>query len=208
MNYIPFLEWATIMLANYKRIPSVIEPELAFLKALQPFIEEVCALFYAVQDIGKIIKAGGINPTAYGLVVQKLTKLAQQYPNNTRVTIFIQNVEVYFKQTLDIYYEYSKNQDKNTPFLDGVIATSEILECIFGKVKHRSDKNPKRGFSANSLLISLFCNEVEEKKVRNALRNIDSKKLEKWKNKNICNRKYTSFRNVFKKKRGRKKRRN
>ncbi|MFN0203926.1 MAG: hypothetical protein ACKVTZ_20565, partial [Bacteroidia bacterium] len=52
MNYIPFLEWATIMLANFKRIPPEIQPELAFLQTLQPFIEEVRALFFAVQDIG------------------------------------------------------------------------------------------------------------------------------------------------------------
>jgi hypothetical protein len=57
---------------------------------LAPFIEEVCSLFYAVQDIGNIIKEGGINPTAYGMVVQKLTKLTQQYPNNTRVPTFTQ----------------------------------------------------------------------------------------------------------------------
>jgi hypothetical protein len=205
MNYIPFLEWATIMLANFKRIPPAIQAELSFLQTLKPFIEEVRALFYAVQDIGKIIKEQGINPKAYALTAQKLNKLTELYPNNATVQTFIQAVEAYFKQTLEIYFKYIENQDPNTPFFDGIVATSEILECLFGKLKHRSDKNPKRGFSANSLLIPLFCNEFEENQTIKALNDINCNHLEKWKNKNICNRKYTSFRNVFKRKRGRNK---
>jgi hypothetical protein len=205
MNYIPFLEWATIMLNNFKQIPQEIKAELAFLQTLEPFIKEMRALFYTVQDIGYLIKEKGINPMTYGQATQKLNKLTKDYPDNTRVQELIRAVETYFKKTLEVYFQYIDNQDKNTPFFDGIIATSEILECLFGKLKHRSDKNPKRGFSANSLLIPLFCNELKENDTTDALYDIDCKALEKWKIKNICNRKYTSFRNVFKKKRGRKK---
>lgn len=205
MNYIPFLEWANIMVANFKRIPAEIKPELAFLVTLRPFIEEMSALFYTVQDIGLLLKTQGINPETYGLAMQKLNKLDQDHSNSSKAAILRQATEEYFKKTLEIYYEYIKKQDKNTPFFDGIVATSEILECLFGKLKHRSDKNPKRGFSGNSLLIPLFCNELEEIDTLNALQDIDCKALEKWKNKNICNRNYKSFRNIFKKKRGRKK---
>lgn len=206
MNYIPFLEWATIMLADFKRIPKEIKPELAFLEDLKPFIVEMCALFYTVRDIGLVLKTQGIKPKTYGLATQKLNKLANDYPNSSKVQVLKQAINAYFKQTLAVYHEYIEKQDKNVSFFDGIVATSEIIECLFGKLKHRSDKNPKRGFSGNSLLISLFCNEIVEKDTINALQDINCRALEKWKNKNICNRNYTSFRNIFKKNRGRKNR--
>lgn len=200
MNYIPFLEWATIMMENYEAIPKEIKEELLFLKTLETFIKEVRSLFYAVQDIGHLIKENGINLKTYAMANKKMDILLQEYPRNNNIRFFIKEVEAYFKKTLDIYFDYRDKQDENAPFFDGIIATSEILECLFGKLKHRSDKNPKRGFSANSLLIALFANDFNQYQTIQFISNIDCKSLENWKNDNIENRNYTSFRNVFKKK--------
>ena len=163
MNYLPFWEWANIMIKNFKKIPIEIVPELMFLQTLKTSIQEMSELFYMADAIGKILKTEGINEITRTKVLFKIDVLAKKYPNNQRVAIFIDRVHEYFTQTMPIYWEYIKKQDKDVPFFDGLVASSDVIECIFGKVKHRAPKNPKIGFSSSSLLIPLFCQDFSDK---------------------------------------------
>ena len=103
----------------------------------------------------------------------------------------------YLQQTLTIYDACKDKIAKEAPNFDAVVASSDIIESIFGKLKHRMPKNPKAAFSANSLLIPIFTTELTQQKVENALRKTTFSKLEQWKNDFLNVRKYVSFRNVF-----------
>jgi hypothetical protein len=202
MNYIPFLEWANTILSNFVQIPAEIVEELRFLQNIRLFIIEMTDLFYTVREIGVLLKKEGINHEQSAKAIVKLTALQEKYPNNLRVANFVTSVKEYFAITLPIYDNYALNMPKDTPFFDALLASSDIIESIFGKFKHRASKNPKKGFSANCLIIPLFCKQFSPYEVLNAMQKVSCIKLEKWKNKNLCNRKYFSFRNIFDEKAG------
>ena len=202
MNYLPFLEWANIMIKNFKKIPIEIVPELMFLQTLKTSIQEMSELFYMADTIGKILKTEGISKITRTKVTTKIETLTKKYPNNQRVATFIDRINDYFTQTMPIYYDYIKRQDKDAPFFNGLVASSDVIECIFGKVKHRAPKNPKIGFSSSSLLIPLFCQDFSNEDIFDAMNNINCETLELWKTENICSRKYISFKNIFKQKKG------
>ena len=202
MNYLPFIDWANTMLENEKKIPTDLKSELYFLQELKVFLCELSDLFYSADEIGKIVKKEGINELSHAKAQHKLAVLAKKYANNQNVASFIKKVEDYFEHTLVIYKKYIEKQDKSVPFFDGLIASSDIIECLFGKLKSRTSNNPKRGFSAICLLIPLFCQDFSHKQALEAMINVNMEKLENWKNEKLCNRKYKSFKNIFKQKKG------
>jgi hypothetical protein len=195
MNYLPFLDWANIMLINFQKLPELIAIDLHFLQELRPFIGEMTDLFYKANEIGLILKTNGINKKSHSDATEKLNSLKQKYPDNPRVNEFIAGVTQYFELTIPFYIP---EKEESAPNFDGVLASSEIIESIFGKLKHRCSKNPKKGFSSNSLLIPLFCKNFSPFDVYNAINTITMTELEIWKNDNLCNRKISSFRNAFK----------
>lgn len=197
MNYLPFLEWAGIMWMNFSKIPPEIQPELQFLKELKSFIFEMSDLFYAANTMGKIIKKHGISPKTQIILIQHLRILERQYPLNTNVNAFIQRTMDYLQHTLNIYEACKAKIDKEAPNFDALVASSDTIEAIFGKLKHRMPKNPKAAFSANSLLIPIFTTELTLQNVANALKKTSFSKLNQWKNDFLNVRKYVSFRNVF-----------
>lgn len=197
MNYLPFLEWAGIMWMNFAKIPPEIQPELLFLQELKPFIFEMSDLFYAADTMGKILKTHGISPKTQILLIQHLRLLERQYPQNANVNAFIQRTMDYLQHTLAIYHHCKDKIAKDAPNFDALVASSDIIEAIFGKLKHRMPKNPKAAFSANSLLIPIFTSELTQENVANALIQTSFSKLNQWKNDFLNVRKYVSFRNVF-----------
>ena len=198
MNYIPFLEWANIMLSNFKDIPKQIVPELQFLQDLKPFITEMTDLFYTGDKIGILLKKEGINPTTEAKTLVKLQQMSDKYPDGVRVKSFVESIKSYFNMTMPIYYKQAQFEGNVSPFPDALIASSDIIESIFGKFKHRSLKDPKRGFSINSLVISLFCRTFSPFDVFEAMTKLNINHLHKWKNDNLIIRQFTSFRNIFK----------
>lgn len=197
MNYLPFLEWAGIMWMNFAKIPPEIQPELLFLQELKPFIVEMSDLFYAADTMGKILKKHGISPKTQILLIQQLRLLERQYPQNPNVNAFIQRTMDYLQHTLAIYHASKHKIAKDAPNFDALVASSDIIEAIFGKLKHRMPKNPKAAFSANSLLIPLFTKDLTQTHVANALIQTSCSILNQWKNDFLNVRKYISFRNVF-----------
>ena len=208
MNYTPFLEWAKIMLLNFEQIPPEIAPELAFLKELKPFIEQMTALFEMRNKIGSLLRNEGIQPKTQTKALDLLAILEKnrttKHPQSPKVTAFIIGTKQYFDRAMPIYTEMYKQSDAQkpeksnvAPSFEGLVASSEIIESIFGKLKHRSPKDPKRGFTAFTLIITLFCTDFSIKDTYKALSSVSMKELEKWKIKNLTLRHYTSFRNVF-----------
>ncbi len=195
MNYLPFLDWANTILINFKKLPQPIASDLEFLQTSHDFIAEMTDLFYKSDEIGLLIKSSGINEKNQNKVIVILNGLQQKYKANSRVDEFVSNVKQYFAVTMPIYM--SQKEESCTNF-NGILASSEIIESIFGKLKHRCPKNPKKGFSSNSLLIPLFCEAFSPIHVWKAMNSITMAELEIWKNDNLCNRKVSSFRNAFK----------
>ena len=210
LNYTPFLEWADAMLLNFKKIPAQIAPELQFLKDLKPFIGEMTDLFFTAHKIGVILKKEGINPTSQAKALGMLEILEQnikdnnkKYPNPSTVTTFTLEVKQYFNSAISIYHKVTPPTPENVlfaPSFDGLVASSDIIESIFGKLKSRCLKDPKRGFSAISLIIPLFCHSFSPFHVFEALAKVSMNDLEKWKKNNIANNINTSWRNAFKSK--------
>jgi hypothetical protein len=199
MNYIPFLEWANIMLDNFKNIPFELVAELQFLQKLEPFITEMTDLFYKGDAIGLLLKTNGICPQTQKETMAIKDALLKKYPNNPRVTCFAEGINVYFDTTMPIYTQYVGENENITPIFNKIIASSEVIESIFGKFKHRCLKDPKRGFSAIVLLIPLFCRQFSPFDVFKAMSSISCTELDLWQDKNLTKKGYSSFRNVFKK---------
>jgi disulfide oxidoreductase YuzD len=200
MNYIPFLEWANIMLTNFKKIPTEIVEELGFLQELKPFIKELTDVFFLGQQIGILLKKQGICPMTKQKTMEMTAILSKKYAKNPRVMTLIKAIDDYFETTLAIYIKCAKKEEAMPPLYKPIIASSEIIESIFGKFKHRSLKDPKRGFSAIALIIPLFCWKFSPFDVFKAMTTISTKDIEKWENENLTKKGYKSFRNVFKKK--------
>ena len=202
MNYLPFLDWANIMLTNFKDIPKEIVEELEFLQTLKPFIGEMTDLFYAGDKIGLLLKKQGISPHSRAQAKQMLQTLTQKYPDNSRVKIFCDQVSLYFETTCPIYLNMCQNNSQQNgqlpPFAKPLVASSDVIESLFGKLKHRTLKDPKRGFSPIALVLSLFCRSFSPLDVLKALSEVNSNKLNAWIRHNMPTKKYTSFRNVFK----------
>ncbi|MFN0202834.1 MAG: hypothetical protein ACKVTZ_15020 [Bacteroidia bacterium] len=66
------------------------------------------------------------------------------------------------QHNMAIYYACKDKIAKDAPNFDALIPSSDIIEALFGKIKHRMPKNPKAAFSANSLLIPLFTNNLNK----------------------------------------------
>lgn len=204
MNYDPFLKWANIMLVNFEKIPSAIAPELEFLKDLKTFISEMTDLFEMRNKIGHLIKTQGISPQTQAKIFELMIILEKngniKYPSSLNVGVFMSGVKQYLAMAMPIYLEKVEKRtesDNIAPVFDGLVASSEILESIFGKLKHRAPKDPKRGFTAFVLIIALFCSDFSPLNAFKALASISMKDLENWKKENLIIRPYTSFRNVF-----------
>lgn len=200
MNYIPFLEWANIMLINFKELPPEIVDELGFLQELKPFIKELTDVFFLGQQIGILLKKKGISPITKQETKDMTALLSKKYAKNIRVMTLIKAIDDYFVTTIDVYVKCAQKQGPISPLCQPIIASSEIIESIFGKFKHRSLKDPKRGFSAIALIIPLFCWKFSPFDVFKAMNTISTKDIEKWEEQNLTKKGYKSFRNVFKKK--------
>jgi hypothetical protein len=200
MNYIPFLEWANTMVGNFKKIPPEIVDELQFLQELKPFIKEMTDIFFLGHQIGVLLKKQGICPLTQQKTLDMTNVLGKKYPKNPRVSAFIKAIDVYFEATMAIYFKCACKEEAMPPLYKPIIASSEIIESIFGKFKHRSLKDPKRGFSAIALIIPLFCWKFSPFDVFKAMTTISTKDVEKWEKINLSKNGYKSFRNLFKKK--------
>lgn len=200
MNYIPFLEWANMLLKNFKKLPLGIIEELAFLKMQKPFIAEMTDLFFTGDKIGVLLKKQGIDLTTEEEVRLIKEALIKKYPKNTRVIAFSEGIDAYFAQTMPIYENFAQKNEKMPLVFNGLIASSEIIESIFGKFKHRCLKDPKRGFSAIALIIPLLCRNFSPFDVFKAMFSIHAKDLCLWEKNNLTKKGYKSFRNIFNKK--------
>jgi hypothetical protein len=200
MNYLPLLEWANIMLKNFKKLPSEIEAELQFLKRHEMLIKELSDLFFGGDNIGVMLKSNGICPQTKQYAMRIKENILKNHPNNQRVIDFAQGIDEYFDLTMPIYLNYMQTNGKTPPDFKAILASSDIIESLFGKFKHRCLKDPKRGFSAITLLIPLFCWNFTPFDVFKAMKSINIMQLELWEKKNLSKKGYLSFRNVFKKK--------
>jgi hypothetical protein len=202
MNYIPILDWVTIMQDNFKDIPVLIQPELQFLMDSKVFIAHLKDLFYKTQQIGELLKTKGICPTTKEKIDQVKNNLIKKYPDNSIVARFGAGIDSYFGITMPIYEQYIKEQTLtemagHTFSYKAIVASSDIIESTFSKLKHRALKDPKRGFSAISLIIPLFCYKITISDVTDAMKSISMKSLLDWQNTNLTKRGYNSFRNIF-----------
>ena len=207
MNYIPFLEWAHTMLNNFKKIPLAIAPELQFLQDLKPLIDEMTDLCFTAHKIGVILKKEGINPKtqaeAFALLKILEVKMTQVdkmghkiYPNPLKVATFILAIKQYFDLAMIIYHKIvpgaslDPQKEHLAPLFQSLIASSDTIESIFGKLKHRCPKDPKRGFSALILIIPLFCCPFSAYDTFIALSKVAMNDLFKWKEKKLANQQY------------------
>lgn len=103
MNYIPFIEWANLILKHFKDIPKEIAPELQFLKENERFVLEMSDLFYNANKIGTRLKSEGINQQTQMESQRTLNDLAQKYPQNPRVMKYCEGITSYFDQTIPVF---------------------------------------------------------------------------------------------------------
>jgi hypothetical protein len=106
MNYLPLLEWANIILKNFKKLPSELEEELRFLKQHEMLIKELTDLFFGGDNIGVMLKSNGICPQTKQYAMRIKENILKNHPNNQRVIDFAKGIDEYFELTMPIYLNY------------------------------------------------------------------------------------------------------
>ena len=197
MNYIPFLEWANLILKHFKRIPKPIVPELQFLKDNEVFVLELTDLFCNAHTIGISLKSEGINLQNQKEALRALNDLVQKYPHNSRVMQYSKGIKSYFDQTIPVFINVTSKDDNSPHFPKSLIASSDVIESIFGKLKHRMPNDLKREFSLLTLIIPLFCRKITLSDVYSALSTISMEDLTQWKRENLISAKVVFFRKAF-----------
>jgi hypothetical protein len=193
MNYIPFIEWANLMLKHFKHIPKPILPELQFLKENEKFVLEMTDLFYNANTIGIMLKNKGINQQTQKESIRTLNDLAKKYPDNSRVMKYCEGITSYFDQTIPVFITATSSPH----FSKALIASSDVIESIFGKLKHRMPNDLKREFSLLTLIIPLFCRKITLSDVYSAMSTISIADLDQWKRANLKSAKVVFFRKAF-----------
>ena len=197
MNYIPFLEWANLMKHNFAKIPSEIRPELQFICDLSPLIEEATALFYCADTLGTHLKAHGITTQSIQNAKVMLLSATQNLPPSDNITHFKQGLATYFAAALDLRNNVQQKTKCHPKSNIPIIASSDIIESIFGIFKNRAPNDPKRGFTQQVLLIPLIINNLSPSQVYNSLIKKVKNSLHNWASEHIVTKKYITFRNVF-----------
>ena len=97
-------------------------------------------------------------------------------------------IETYFEETLQ------KMSDQKT-----ILCSSDIIESCFGKYKSIVKANKSVGITDLCLCISCLMSDGSLTQTQDAMRNIKTKQIKDWKNKNIGETLYAKRNALFKK---------
>ncbi len=178
-NLDPLLRWATTLLSNplslfFKLLPNYTPQRIShrffhkfsWLFPYYKHIQHWSLLLQMTRSLETIVKSHGLNPSSISLLQKALSSLS------------IPSSLLPFKSKL---FDYLSTQlSSNPPF--SLLATSDILESLFGRYKHFSRRSPLKELRSLLLTIPLSTVKITRPFLRDGLTTVTNSDLSQWVN--------------------------
>ena len=139
--------------------------EFTWLYDLKPHILEFQQLWLTLTVTRSIIRNYGISKTSLVMLQEALKKL----PLDLRASLFASRITHFvIEQTEKVHGD------------EVLLASSEVLESLIGRLKHRLRTQSRSGFTSSCLLASSLCGNIDEALLTEALEQTHTKDLAEW----------------------------
>ena len=136
---------------------------------LKPFILRFASTTRLVSQAMEIVKSQGICPATY----DQCQRLSEQLPKRSNVK---RRLQTWLARHLDI-----QRQMTALPLL----ASSDIIESLFGNFKHIIERSPQADMNRTALLIPALCGSLDKRTIATALHLASQRDLQRWEEENI-----------------------
>lgn len=136
---------------------------------LKPFILRFADTTWLVSQALEIIKSQGLSQTT----CEQCRRLSEQLPRRSKVRRHLQN---WLARHLDVW-----RQMTDLPLL----ASSDIIESLFGDFKHVIERSPQADMNRTALLIPALCGSLDKTAIATALSLASHHDLQTWERENI-----------------------
>ncbi|MDP2336371.1 MAG: hypothetical protein Q8N05_07965 [Bacteroidota bacterium] len=166
-----------------KQLDESEEEKVGFVNQYRELINQTNYLLGIINKIQKMLKNEGFSKTTSSQCLSMLEDIKDE-----RGKKVVAMIETYFKETLQ------KMSDQETVF-----CSSDIIESCFGKYKSIVKANKSVGITDLCLCIPCLMSDGSLDQTHQAMRNIKTKQIKDWKDKNIGETLYAKRNALFKK---------
>jgi len=138
-------------------------------KSLESFIQNFIKTTNVSNRIMKILKNKGLNIATYHQSMNILQKLPKNSKTRKTIRVWLEN--------------HIKIQKKLAP--NPLPISSDIIESLFGKFKYTLERSPQSDINRATLLIPLFCGNLDKERLSSILKDTKHKELKQWESENI-----------------------
>lgn len=155
--------------SSTKKMLQKLRSALPGFRSLKPFIEHFAHTTKISSQIMKIVKNKGLDKSSY----KQCQKLLKELPRSSKTR---KHLRKWFQKHFEI-------QQKLTTM--PLLASSDIIESLFGNFKHVIERSPRADMNRMALLIPAFCGQRDEVRITQVLNQVQHNELAKWERENI-----------------------
>lgn len=170
--------WFDRMNGYWARLPKEIRPKLAFYRRNRWLVLRLRQVHDLVKLTGRLLRRSGLSDQSYKCWRGQIENYLKSQPQITKqARAFIVGMEAYF----------TAHQLQYMGCVTGLLCSSEIIECTFGKYKN---KGGMRAISSDVLAIPLYSQPITVDFVRQAMESTSGPELDEWRIRHVCHNKY------------------
>jgi hypothetical protein len=170
--------WFDRMNGYWVRLPKEIRPKLAFYPRNRWLVLRLRQVHDLVKLTGRLLRRSGLSDQSYECWRGQIENYLKSQPQITKqARAFIAGMEAYF----------TAHQLQYMGCVTGLLCSSEIIECTFGKYKN---KGGMRAISSDVLAIPLYSQPITVDFVRQAMESTSGPELDEWRIRHVCHNKY------------------
>lgn len=158
-----------------------IAEQLEWVLPFKDFIQELHQINQVMITIQKILKEKGLSSETSQKCKFYLNQLTTQ-----KGKICKEQLEDYFNQTIHLL-----------PDTDKILATSDIIESVFGKYKNSFAHHPIAGMTNDILAIAAFNADLKQENIKQALENTTVNDIKLWTKQNVGDSLFKKRRKAF-----------
>jgi len=136
---------------------------------LKPFILRFAGTTRLVSQVMEIVKSQGLGQAT----CDQCLRLSEQLPKRSKVK---KRLQTWLARHMDI-------QRQMTPL--PLLASSDIIESLFGNFKHIIERSPQADMNRTALLIPALCGSLDKRTITTALHLTSQRDLQMWEEENI-----------------------
>lgn len=185
MNLSPLFHWGNriLKLLDEKQLNESEEEKVGFVNQYRELITQTNHLLGMINKIQKTLKNEGLSKDTSCQCIKLLEDIKDE-----RGLKVVAMIEAYFEETLQ------KMSEQET-----ILCSSDIIESSFGKYKSIVKANKSVGITDLCLCIPCLMSDSSLDNIQQAMRNIKTKQIKDWKDKNIGETLYAKRNTLFKK---------